>query len=180
MKVIVASENPVKINAVFDGFKRMFPDALIEIKGVKIDSDVSNQPFSDEETYKGAFLRAKKVKKLYASADFFVGIEGGIEVENGEMQSFAWIVTISNSLVGKARTTSFQIPHRVADLIYKGYELGDADDIVFGESKSKQKNGAVGLLTNDVIKRRELYSQAVILSLIPYKNKILFDVKKYK
>jgi non-canonical (house-cleaning) NTP pyrophosphatase len=58
----------------------------------------------------------------------------------------------------------------VAELIRNGKELGEADDIVFGESNSKQKMGAVGLLTNNVIDRTEYYTHAVILALIRFKN----------
>jgi non-canonical (house-cleaning) NTP pyrophosphatase len=47
-------------------------------------------------------------------------------------------------------------------------ELGQADDQVFNQSHSKQKNGAVGLLTNDLIDRSEYYKQAVILALVPF------------
>jgi non-canonical (house-cleaning) NTP pyrophosphatase len=49
-------------------------------------------------------------------------------------------------------------------------ELGEADDLVFGRSNSKQDNGAIGLLTGDVIDRAQLYEQAVILALVPFKN----------
>jgi non-canonical (house-cleaning) NTP pyrophosphatase len=53
-------------------------------------------------------------------------------------------------------------------------ELGDADDLVFARQNSKQKNGAVGLLTADAIDRLELYIPAVIFALIPFKNPLLF------
>jgi non-canonical (house-cleaning) NTP pyrophosphatase len=41
-------------------------------------------------------------------------------------------------------------------LVESGKELGDADDIVFGKSNSKQQNGAVGILTHDIITRTAL------------------------
>ena len=41
-------------------------------------------------------------------------------------------------------------------------------------SNSKQDNGAVGLLTDSVIDRAQLYEQAMILALIPFKNEILY------
>jgi non-canonical (house-cleaning) NTP pyrophosphatase len=52
--------------------------------------------------------------------------------------------------------------------------LGEADDIVFGRSNSKQDNGAVGLLTDNVIDRAQLYEHAMILALIPFKNELLY------
>jgi non-canonical (house-cleaning) NTP pyrophosphatase len=108
-------------------------------------------------------------------ADFWVGTEGGIEVKGSEMESFAWMVVRSREgQVGKGRTSTFFVPPRVAELIIGGKELGDADDIVFGRTNSKQANGAVGLLTHDVIVRSAYYTEAIIFALIPFKNPDLY------
>jgi non-canonical (house-cleaning) NTP pyrophosphatase len=77
-------------------------------------------------------------------------------------------------LKGRARTTTFNLPPRVAELIHQGFELGDADDLVFEKSNSKQQNGAVGLLTNDAITRQSLYVPAVQLAFIPFLNPGLY------
>ena len=62
----------------------------------------------------------------------------------------------------------------VVDLINQGKELGEADDIVFGHSNSKQKNGAVGILTGNLIDRTQFYVEAMILALIPFLNKEIY------
>ena len=54
------------------------------------------------------------------------------------------------------------------------WSWGDADDVVFERSNSKQANGAVGLLTGDVITRASLYAHAVVLALIPFRNMELY------
>jgi non-canonical (house-cleaning) NTP pyrophosphatase len=61
--------------------------------------------------------------------------------------------------------------------IHRGRELGDADDIVFGKTNSKQENGAIGILTGDVVDRAQLYEHAVILALVRFKNPELYDRK---
>ena len=76
--------------------------------------------------------------------------------------------------MGKGRTGAFFLPESVANLVRHGKELGEADDIVFGRSNSKQANGAIGILTGDVVDRTQLYEQAVILALIPFKNPQLY------
>jgi len=53
-------------------------------------------------------------------------------------------------------------------------ELGEADDVVFGTNNSKQANGAVGLLTDNALTRAELYTEGVILALIPLRNESLY------
>jgi non-canonical (house-cleaning) NTP pyrophosphatase len=63
-------------------------------------------------------------------------------------------------------------------LIQQGKELGEADDIVFNQSNSKQANGSIGILTGDVIDRTALYAHAVILALVPFKNPELYPAQK--
>ncbi len=174
MQIIIASKNPVKIQAVQTGFQQVFPEAGIEILPVTVNSGVSDQPMTDEETYRGAFNRAGNAREQYPDADYHVGIEGGISVSGENTETFAWIVIMSEKVTGRARTTTFQLPSRVIKLIEKGYELGDANDLVFKKHNSKQKNGAVGLLTNDIVTRTDLYVQAVVLALIPFLNQELF------
>jgi inosine/xanthosine triphosphatase len=173
-RIIVASKNPAKINAAVDGFKRMFPQVDWDVRGVNAASGVSDQPLSDEETLQGAVNRARQAKLLEPEADYWVGMEGGIETKDGAMEAFAWMVVLSRQRIGKARTASFQLPPKVAELVQEGYELGHADDMVFGKTNSKQANGAVGLLTGDVVDRSGLYAQAVILALVPHKNEELY------
>jgi len=96
-------------------------------------------------------------------------MKSGIEDHEGVLEAFAWMVVMgADGTVGKARTSSFVLPHEVSLLVRAGMELGRADDQVFNQVHSKQKNGAVGLLTNDIIDRTEYYKQAVILALVPF------------
>lgn len=175
MKIVVASKNPVKIEAALLGFKRMFPKERFEVRGVSVSSLISKQPKSDSETYLGALNRANGVSEKSLDADFYVGLEGGIEEKGDEMECFAWAVVKSkDGRIGKGRTGTFFLPKRIAELIRKGKELGEADDIVFERKNSKQSNGAVGILTRDVIDRMRFYSDAAVLALIPFKNKELY------
>lgn len=175
-QIVIASKNPVKMNATLDGFQKMFPNEQFEIEGVSVLSGVNDQPKSDGETYEGAKNRANNAQKEKPDADFFVGIEGGIEEKGEEMEAFAWIVIkAKRNGFGKGRTGTFFLPPQIARLIKQGKELGEADDIVFGRVNSKQENGAVGLLTDNVIDRSAYYAEAVILALIPLKNKKLYN-----
>ncbi len=174
-KVIVASANPVKINVTQIGFSKMFPNETFEVQGINAPSNVSDQPMSEKETLEGAFNRVKNVSQLAPKADFWVGIEGGLEMVDQEMEAFAWMVIKSKEgTIGKGRSASFFLPNKVAALIKQGKELGEADDIVFGKTNSKQANGAIGLLTNDVLTRTTYYESGVIAALIPFKNPDLY------
>ncbi|OGO34449.1 MAG: inositol monophosphatase [Chloroflexi bacterium RBG_16_57_11] len=176
--IVVASTNPVKVRAVQNGFARMFPGQNFEISTLSVPSGVSDQPASDAETLQGALNRARNAANIHPQADYWVGVEGGNdqdeEVFTGEMFTFAWIVVLSRDRLGKGRTGAFYLPSAVSDLVRQGIELGEADDIVFGRNNSKQDNGAIGLLTGDVIDRAQLYEPAVIFALIPFKNPDLY------
>ena len=167
-RIIVGSTNPVKINSTKLAFETAFPEEEFEVEGVSVVSDVRDQPMSNDETLLGAKNRAENAKAKN-DADYWVGIEGGIEDREDELEAFAWMVIIgADGGRGKARTSSFVLPHEVSLLVRSGLELGQADDQVFNQSHSKQKNGAVGLLTNDIIDRSEYYKQAIILALVPF------------
>jgi len=173
IRIVVASKNPVKLDAVKEGLS-VFLHEYIEVFGVSVESGVSDQPLSDLETLQGAETRVKNIQDHFSDYDFYVGIEGGVEESVSGLMAFAWIV-ISNSITtGKARTAGFFLPPQVAVLVHQGYELGDADDLVFSKQNSKQQNGAVGLLTNDIITRKSLYMPAVQMAFIPFLNPDLY------
>ena len=174
IRIVVASMNPVKMEAVREGLLVFLTDKM-EVLGVSVESGVADQPMSDVETLSGAENRVLNAQHQYAGYDFHVGIEGGVEYFSSGLMAFAWIVISNGKQWGRARTTTFALPPRVAELIHQGYELGDADDMVFAQSNSKQQNGAVGLLTNNAITRQSLYLPAVQLAFIPFLNPELYN-----
>lgn len=172
--IVIASTNPVKINATLGGFKKMFPKEKFEGLGISVSSGVSDQPMSDAETFQGALNRATAAKKASNKADYWVGLEGGVEDNGKEMRSTVWVVVLSKNKMGKAKTGSFILPPRMAKLIRGGMEMGHADDKIFGVTNSKQTTGAVGILTKGVTDRTAYYEAGVILALIPFLNPTLY------
>ncbi len=146
----------------------------LPLRRYRLNSGVSDQPMTDANTRAGALTRAENARQTRPEADYWVGVEGGCDYLDEEMVAFAWIQILSNERQSHARTALFRLPVEVQKLVEKGLELGDADDVVFGKQNSKQKNGAVGLLTHNVETRTSLYEQAVILALIPFKNPTLY------
>ena len=168
--LVVASRNPVKANAALAGFERMFPDSEFQLQTVTVESGVGQQPKSEAETLRGAENRASAAARKIPQADFWIGIEGGIEDLSDGMLAYAWVVVRSAGPTGKGRTGGFLLPEAVARLVREGKELGDANDIVFGRENSKQQEGAIGLLTGNVMDRTELYEHAMVLALAPIKS----------
>lgn len=172
MKILVGSQNPVKVNSVKQAFSKAFSDVTFNVEGIASESGVPEQPLGNSETFRGALNRVEFIYKKYPNADYWVGIEGGIEMnEEDDMEAFAWVFIKSLSLDhGKAKTANFYIPKEVSKLVRGGMELGHADDEVFGKSNSKQSSGSVGILTKGLLNRTDYYEQAVLLALIPFLN----------
>lgn len=173
-RIGIASANPVKIAAALEGFSQMFPGEPFEAISINARVSVSVQPMSDKETLRGAEERAGQAKNLRPDLDYWVGIEGGCADWEVGMGAFAWVVILDDHRSGRGRSGEFFLPEKVAELVRAGVELGEADDQVFFRNNSKQGNGAIGLLTNDIIDRKSLYVPAVVFALVPFKNPDLY------
>lgn len=172
--IVIASGNPVKCAAALKGFQSMFPLEEFEIISATVDLGIAVQPMTDGETLDGATRRAKDVQQRLPQGDYWVGIEGGVADWPIGMGTYAWAVVLSKEQMGRGRSGEFFLPNILADMVRQGMELGAADDQLFLRNNSKQKNGAVGLLTGDVIDREALYIPAVVFALIPFKNPELY------
>jgi inosine/xanthosine triphosphatase len=170
--LVVASQNPVKIEATRRGFASMFPNTTLHLHAVTVSSGVRPQPLSDADTLQGALNRVQHAAHLVPQADYWVGIEGGVAEHQGSMEAFAWIVVSTPYLLGKSRTGTFRVPAEVAALIRQGYELAAAVEEVYQLTQVKSTTGAVGVLTEGVIDRVQLYEQAVVLALVPFKHAV--------
>ena len=173
MKVVVASKNPVKIDATRAAFAALMPHVSLQMMPVSVESGVADQPTSDAETRRGANNRAANAREHSPAADFWVGLEGGIEVIEEQLLAFAWMTILSNA--GKsssARSATLPLPPAVRKLVDAGLELGDANDRVFATANSKQGGGAFGLLTDGLYTRESIYTQTLVLALLPFANDI--------
>ncbi|HCE4629397.1 TPA: inosine/xanthosine triphosphatase [Vibrio parahaemolyticus] len=165
-KVVIASLNPAKINAVKSAFQSAFPQQAFEFVDISVPSEVADQPMTNEETHRGAVNRVKNAKVEMPTADFYVGLEAGIE---GNV-TFAWMVIESDTHRGESRSASLMLPPEVLAQLADANELGDVMDKVFGTENIKQKGGAISLLTQNQLTRSSVYHQALILALIPFTN----------
>ncbi len=63
------------------------------------------------------------------------------------------------------------------DLVRQGLELGAANDVVFGQTNSKQGTGLIGLLTNNLLTRESVFRDAVISALTTFLHPDLFQLR---
>lgn len=169
--VVVASHNPAKMRAVQDAFSLVFPGEPAGYTATEADSGVSDQPMSNDETRTGAENRARHACESHPDRDFWIGLEGGIELQGDQLMAFAWMAVLDrNGLLSMSRTASLPLPPAVRKLIDQGLELGDANDQVFSTVNSKHEGGAFGLLTDGLYTREGVYTQALVLAMLPFTN----------
>jgi inosine/xanthosine triphosphatase len=173
VRVVAASLNPAKHRAVGDAFHRQFPDTAITLRAIAVPSGVHDQPGSDAETRQGAVQRAQNARRAEPDADFWVGLEGGIDTFGEQLMAFAWMAVLDrDGRLGTARTVTLPLPSAVRQLLDNGLELGEANDRVFGTVGSKHRGGAFGLLTDQRYTREGVYTEALELALLPFVNPI--------
>ena len=179
VKVLVGSANPVKIGAVRDAFERHYPGVAVD--GIEVASGVPAQPVNDE-TFAGAENRALALVRINAErglgASFCVGLEGGIAQLHDRWFAFG-VIGIADvaGRLGFGVSPLFELPPSITGDLLSGTELGEVMDRLAGEQNTKQRGGAIGVLTGGRITRRELYAQGVAMALIPFLNDALFPRK---
>jgi inosine/xanthosine triphosphatase len=157
--VAVGSANPVKVSATRAVVARIAPDASIQ--SIAVPSGVSDQPWGDEETIRGAVARAHAARSAL-DADIGVGIEGGVVDEGDGVRTCAWAAIVSrDGREGIGGSLSMQLPANVARAVRDGLELGHAMDAYSGRENVKQGVGAVGILTGGLVTRQQAYEVIV-------------------
>lgn len=168
--VAVGSTNPAKTGAVTAIFAQAFPTA--RVVPVEVPSGVREQPLGAAETRRGAEQRARGALAAVAGARFGIGLEGGVEPESGDLINCC-------AVAGPDRLTHawgvrFALPPAVAAAVRAGAELGPVMDELSGIPASKRKLGAVGILTNGLLTREQMWQPALACALAPHLHPELY------
>ncbi|MBX2866762.1 inosine/xanthosine triphosphatase [Candidatus Kaiserbacteria bacterium] len=169
-KVAVGSENPVKLEAVEKAFSQVFPNEIWQVEGVHVSSGVSDQPMSDVECIEGATNRARGARDTQ-DADFGVGIESGLQEVNGDYFEAGWVVILDQKgKMGIGSSIRIMVPEKMVELVRKGHEVGEVNDMLFDLENSKQGDGHFGLMTGGAITRMHGLRDGVISALALFIN----------
>ena len=161
MDFIIGTTNKAKLRACEEVMGEYYPHA--EITGRSIKSDVSNQPFGDEETREGALNRARKAS---ASAQNVVGIglEGGVRLINDKLYICNWgALCLPDGCEFTAGGAQIQLPDEIAHEVQSGKELGPVVDYYYHKQNTRHNEGAIGILTNGAVSRADLFAHILHL-----------------
>jgi inosine/xanthosine triphosphatase len=180
MRIVVGSKTQLKCRCCQRGVWEIFKDP--QIIGVAVQSGVSSQPMSEKETMDGARQRAYGALESDSTADYGVGLEGGVTElsptspnwtgmrgSKGKMFECAWACVVSrDGREGLGGGLYFELPEKVALKIRAGGELGPIMDEMSGENDVKQKMGAIGMFTKGQLDRKSAYIHIVLSALIKF------------
>lgn len=166
--VVIGSRNPVKIAAATAAFERVWPGVVIQ--AVDVASGVRAQPLSDDEAILGATNRAHNALNC-VQAQLAVGLEGSIADSNHGMFGTGWAVVLDREeRLGIGGSGRFLLPQQIADALRRGEELGPLMDRLTGETNTRQRQGAIGIFTKNLLTRQSALESAVIYALTRFLN----------
>jgi inosine/xanthosine triphosphatase len=153
MLVAIGSKNQTKVQAAREAFKHY--EARVE--GIDVPSGVSEQPFSDEETIQGAINRAYAALEK-SGGKLGVGLEGGVQQTKFGMMLCNWGALVQEGkppiISGGARIL---LPKEIEDRLLVGGELGPVMDDFMKTTNIRSREGAIGIFTNGLIPRKEMF-----------------------
>ncbi len=173
MRIAVGSKNPIKIKAVEEAFAKVFGQC--EVVGVSVPSGVSDMPMSFNESLEGAKNRAQRaIKEL--DADFGVGLEAGFDTSGNDFFLTGLVAVVDrNDRWGIGKGGGLYMPKRIINEVKKGKELGDVMDEIRGMKNTKQKDGAVGFFTKNLIPRQDSFEVTIIYALSRFIREEMFE-----
>lgn len=140
-----------------------------------VPTGVAEQPLSEDETIRGAIMRAKEVLQLVPEANIGLGLEGGLTFDHVYTQQW-YLISVCAAWDGTqlylGKGITMPIPYAVGERVrQEQVELRIVIDELGGTEGSNHKNGAYGLFTNDRIVRANVFSEAVIAALTPMQSR---------
>lgn len=167
----VGTTNKAKVESVRAAVNKCFPAQVHEVKSVNVDSGVSNQPMSADETTKGAMNRAQRAIEQISDADFGVGLEGGLELINGKWFECGWMCVIEKSTgrIGLGSSARFEMSSVLMNpILNEKKELSEVIDSLTGETDVRSGLGAMGVLTAGHLGRAAAYEHGFLFALAPF------------
>jgi inosine/xanthosine triphosphatase len=169
MRVVVGSQNPVKVEASRQAFSLFFED--VQIVPVSVESKVKAFPTSQAETMKGALNRARAAAAAVPTAEFAVGVEAGIIPVQQRKFVQAYAIVLQGKQLGVGASAALELPPNALSLIDPTSDASkDVIDTIFGRKNLFENEGAFGALTNGRLTRTAIIRDAVVCALPRFIN----------
>lgn len=166
--VSLGSANRAKLGATSAVFTRLY--GIVEVRPVEVDAGVPAQPIGDEQTQAGAIARARAAL-VRESADFGVGMEGGLRETLGGWALCSWAAVVDRKgTLGLGAGSILVLPRKVVERVLSGEELSLVMDALTGQQHIGQGPGAMGVLTEGAISRQRVFEDALVCALTRWRH----------
>lgn len=167
MKIAIGTKNKAKILAVETACMQADMQEVPLFSAYDVESLVSAQPFSDEETREGAINRAKAAL-LKGDATIGIGLEGGVKWLGQELYLCNWAALVTVNQTFTAAGAQIPLPLEIAQKLLTGVELGPVMEEFSKQQDVRQHAGAIGIFTDGLIDRSEMFEHTVLMLLGQY------------
>lgn len=168
MQIKVGSTNEAKVKAVMAGVRAYWPTAQID--GASVQSGVPDQPIGLEQTMQGALNRARAAKAT--GADLGVGLEGGVMKMHNQWVMFSVVAITDGEREYAVPATGTPLPRAWGQVMLAGGEL--RPHVIASGLHYDYSKGVNGILTNDIVKRDEMFELALKCALAPWVNPAVY------
>jgi inosine/xanthosine triphosphatase len=184
--LFIASTRPAKVDGVREAVQAIaardgrFRD--VELRTFDVGHAAPRMPLTEEAIVQGARARAAALLPAAREAGgecFAIGVEGGVDPLRGVPDAAHQLALKTWACVTDGRLWSFGaggaviLPQAIADRVAAGEELGDVIDGL-SQGAIRGTRGAWGLLTRDLVTRRDAFRTAVIAAFAPFYNAPLY------
>lgn len=166
MKIAIGTTNKAKVSAIQEAFQHF--NAIFTCEDVP--SQVSPQPFSDQETLQGAMNRAVNARKQ-GKADIGIGLEGGVLEAPQGIFLCNWGALTDGEITVVASGAKILLPEEFELPLINGVELGKIMNEFTKKENIRENEGAVGIFTNGYVDRKEMFVHVTKLLLGQYEYK---------
>ena len=178
MLILLGSTRPAKVDGAREALRAIasidsrFGEA--EVRSVDLTDVAPRMPMTEAEILAGAEARARALLARFdggGASRLAVGLEGGLDpvvVEGRTRYALkTWAAVTDGTTWGYGAGGTIVIPDRVAGAVLAGAELGDVIDGL-GGAGTRSVRGAWGVLTRDLISRRDAFRIAVLSACAPF------------
>eukprot|EP00933_Yihiella_yeosuensis_P061564 TRINITY_DN64395_c0_g1_i1.p1 TRINITY_DN64395_c0_g1~~TRINITY_DN64395_c0_g1_i1.p1 ORF type:complete len:193 (-),score=39.38 TRINITY_DN64395_c0_g1_i1:536-1114(-) len=169
MLFAVGTTNPCKIAAVQNALAGYSAFAAAEIKGTKVESGVSDQPMTMEETSQGARNRARAARKALEGASFGIGMESGLFKMEGRLYDVCACAVDDGEEFHIGYSCAWELPdgvrRRVED---ENMNLTDAFNAegICDDPNIGDKGGVISLLSGGRVSRTDYTVQSIQMAVL--------------
>lgn len=173
MKIIVASKNPNKVEAVKETF------AEYEFTNLAISSvealNAPEQPIGMDAICTGAKGRAEEV---FSDCDLSVGIESGVLIIENKTMINLCVCSLYNGREHFLGVSSgFGIPENIAKYVREGKNISEACKLagITDHEYLGYAQGLIGILSKGKLDRKKYTKQAIEMALMHYNGNEMYE-----